>query len=105
MEKYKEPKPGDKRVYCTVCTQDIYVLSADPKGKVKVVDNGKTIPKHYCFGIDMSNLGNVSWVCEGSYQQQVTYVYQPILWTKDGKSIRYGWKPKGWKSKPKKERR
>lgn len=102
MKEYKQPVPGDERAYCAVCTQGVNDLSADSSGKVRVVDNGKTVPKHYCFGIDMSNLGNASWVCEGSGRKQQYFVYQPILWTKDGKPIRYGWKPKGWKPKVKK---
>jgi len=105
MKKYEEPKPGDKRVYCTVCSQDISVLSADSKGKTKVVDNGKTIPKHYCFGIDMFNLSTNSWVCEGSYQQQATYVYQPTVFAKNGTGSVFRFKPIGWKPKLKQKRR
>jgi hypothetical protein len=101
MKEYKEPKPGDEKAYCAVCTQSVSVLSADSKGKVRVVDNGKTIPKHYLFGIDMNDLSMHSWVCEGGGRKQQYFVYQPILWTKDGKPSRYGWKPKNWKPKSK----
>lgn len=103
MKKQRVPKPGDKRVHCTVCNQGIRSLLANPNNSDKVVDNGKTIPTHYCFGIDMSNLKMVNWICKGSGQKQSFYVYQPTVWSsKDGKPIRFDWKPEGWKPRAKK---
>ena len=105
MKQYKEPKPGDERATCTVCSQSVSNLNSDPKGRIKVVDNGKTIPKHYLFGLDMNDLSMHSWLCPGGGQKQSSFVYQPIHWYgKDGKPSHYGWKPKGWKPKPKKQR-
>jgi hypothetical protein len=104
MKDYIEPKEGDKKVHCTECNQAITVLSSDTAGKVRVIDNGKTIPKHYCFGIDLMSGGKgVSWLCAGSGQAQVTYVYQPTIWAKDGTGHALRFKPIGWKPKPKKK--
>ena len=104
MTEYIQPKEGDKQVHCTVCTQSIDVLHSEPTGTSRVIDNGKTIPKHYCFGIDLMSGGKgVSWICEGSGQTQVTYIYQPTVWAKDGTGFSFRFKPAGWKPKPKKK--
>jgi len=101
MKKDTKPKAGDKQIYCTECKTDIRFLSADMTGKVKVVDNGKTIPKHYSFGIDLMGKGRVvSWLCPGSGQTQVTHIYQPTKWDTHGTGYRFHYKPEGWKPKP-----
>jgi len=104
MKEYIAPKEGDKLVHCTECTQSIDVLYSDTAGRVRVVDNGKTIPKHYRFGINLMAGGDmVSWLCSGSGQTQVTYVYQPTVWAKNGTGCVLRFKPIGWKPKPKKK--
>ena len=106
MKEYIEPKEGDKQVYCTECNQAMTVLYSDTKGRVKVVDNGKTIPQHYRYGIDlMGNGEGVSWLCSGSGQTQVTYVYQPSAWDIHGTGLVFRFKPVGWKPKPKKNKK
>jgi Tfp pilus tip-associated adhesin PilY1 len=104
MKEYIEPKEGDTKVHCTECNQAITVLFSDTAGKVRVIDNGKTIPNHYRFGIDLTSGGEgLSWLCSGSGQAQVTYVYQPTVWAKNGAGCVFRFKPIGWKPKPKKK--
>jgi hypothetical protein len=106
MKEYIEPKEGDTRGHCPECRQSITVLYSDTKGRVKVVDNGKTIPQHYRFGIDLMGGGEgVSWLCSGSGQNQVTYVYQPTCWDIHGKGFAFRFEPVGWKPKPKKSKK
>lgn len=87
MKTYNE---GDKLVRCTVCRSDNYV---DKQGKRVTTNNGKTIPTHWKFGIDMFNPSSkmVAWKCKGSGEKQVTHTYTKVPSKKRNVAFTFKW--------------
>lgn len=99
---FKRPKEGDTEICCGVCGTQVKFLM-DEKGQILTKKanrkNRTTIPRHYyhALSFDPDTYGAVHWLCRGSGQPKVTYVYQPTKWDQNGKGYRFEFKPVGWK--------